>query len=229
MWDGSSVPTKDKSNPQGLDMFSFANIFSKKETTTLGFERTSVKIAEAPPPHSNGPWVANLKPQTIYESRIAIKWMIPKSWWNERLFHQTLPQKNWQISRFQDMVNKTSLGPIHPKRWFLTSREFGTRFAHLPSANSYLLQSRPRVKVINAVLAIWHKWAPDACKHCYDLSKNHADHENAQCCPACSWTKIKVNGTCTVHVLFVPSPPRVTDRRFRFVLDVHTNFYLTHL
>lgn len=55
MWNGFSVPTKDKSNPQGLDIFSFANIFSKKKTTTLGFEETSVKIAEEPPPHSNGP------------------------------------------------------------------------------------------------------------------------------------------------------------------------------
>lgn len=41
-------------------------------------------------------------------------------------------------------------------------------------------------------------------------------------------TKIKLNGTCTVLVLFVSSPPRVTDRRFLFVLNVHTNLYLTH-
>ena len=72
----------------------FGNIFSLKETTTLGFERTSLKIAEEPPPHSNEPWVANLKPQRIYESKMAIKWMIPNHDGMKGCFIKHCPNKN---------------------------------------------------------------------------------------------------------------------------------------
>ena len=72
----------------------------------------------------------------------------------------------------------------------------------------------------------------NACKHCYDLSKNDADDEHAQCCPASSWCKNASNQNQSKWNLysicsFCPQPAELTCRsgfsRKRLVLKTRAH------